>query len=56
MEDRPSPARPRAGREQRTRRLPFSASELILIASVAALVLAAAIQAVIALALNVSAH
>ncbi|MDI4664026.1 hypothetical protein K9U40_06740 [Xanthobacter autotrophicus] len=56
MENRPSPARPRAGREPKERRLPFSASELILIASVAALVLAAAIQAVIALALNIATH
>ncbi|MFG1340642.1 hypothetical protein [Xanthobacter autotrophicus] len=56
MENHPPPARPRAGREPKARRLPFSASEIILIVSVAALVLAAAIQAVIALALNFSAH
>ncbi|MDI4658411.1 hypothetical protein [Xanthobacter autotrophicus] len=56
MEHHPPPARPRAGREPKARRLPFSASEIILIVSVAALVLAAAIQAVIALALNISAH
>ncbi|MFG1180392.1 hypothetical protein [Xanthobacter versatilis] len=56
MDHHPPPARPRAGREPRARRMPLSASELILIVSVAALVLAAAIQAVIALALNVATH
>ncbi|MFG1343707.1 hypothetical protein V5F59_02325 [Xanthobacter autotrophicus DSM 431] len=48
------PARPRDGRE-RTRRLPLQFSEIVLIASVACLVAAAAIQAVVTLAVQLSA-
>lgn len=50
----PPPARPRAGRAGK-RGLPLQTSEIVLITSVACLVAAAAIQALITLVLHISA-